>query len=109
MTIKELVAKNIFEVVTMGVELDREISEVFCCDLLSVAMGRAPASGAWITVMGNMNTLAVAALTEVGCIILAEGACLDEMAMNKAKQEEITVLRTEEPIFYAAMKVHELC
>lgn len=108
MTIKELLDKELFEVVTVGAELEREISEVFCCDLLSVAMSRAPASGVWITVMGNMNTLAVAALTEVGCIVLAEGAVLDAMAMKKAEQEEITVFRTEESIFHAAMKVHEM-
>ncbi len=109
MTIQELLEKEIFEVVTIGSELNREISDVFCCDLLSVAMSKAPASGLWVTVMGNMNTLAVAALTEVGCIVLAEDACLDDMAKVKAVQEEITVLRTEESIFRAALKVHELC
>ena len=30
---------------------DREISRVFCCDLLSIAMGKAPADGVWVTVM----------------------------------------------------------
>lgn len=109
MTIQELLEKEIFEVVTIGADLDREISDVFCCDLLSVAMSKAPASGLWVTVMGNMNTIAVAALTEVGCIVLAEGACLDDMAKMKTVQEEITVLRTEESIFRVALKVHELC
>ena len=31
-------------------------------DLLSLAMARAPADCAWVTVMGNMNTVAVATL-----------------------------------------------
>ena len=43
---------------------DREVSKVFCCDLLSIAMGKAPADGVWVTVMGNKNTLAVATLTD---------------------------------------------
>lgn len=108
MTIQELLKCELFETSIVGADLNREISEVFCCDLLSVAMSKAPPSGLWVTVMGNMNTLAVASLTEVACIVLAEGACLDEMARMKAEQEEITVLRTEESIFSAALRVHEL-
>src|SRR5699024_3555956 len=42
---------------------ERKLSKVFCCDLLSIAMGKAPADGVWVTVMGNKNTLAVASLT----------------------------------------------
>ncbi len=56
----------------------RELSRVFCCDLLSIAMGKAPADGVWVTVMGNRNTLAVASLTDTACIVLAEGVSLDE-------------------------------
>lgn len=107
MTIQELLEKKLFEVVIQGEDTNITLTEVFCCDLLSVAMSRAPASGVWVTVMGNMNTLAVASLTEVACIILAEGAVLDEQAMNKAKQEGMTVLKTEESIFLAALSVYE--
>ena len=52
---------------------EREITRIFCCDLLSIAMSKAPAGGVWVTVMGNRNTLAVASLTDTACIILAEG------------------------------------
>lgn len=88
--------------------MDREITIPFCCDLLSIAMGRAPSGCAWVTVMGNMNTLAVAALTDAACVILAEGAVLDEVAKKKAVDQEITVLSTEMPIFEAALKIHGL-
>ena len=95
-------------VVNKGDGLDREITTPFCCDLLSIAMGRAPSGCAWVTVMGNMNTLAVAALTDAACVILAEGAVLDEVAKKKAVDQEITVLSTEMPIFEAALKIHGL-
>lgn len=108
MTVRELVNKELFQVVNLGEELDCEVTVPFCCDLLSIAMSRAPAGCAWVTVMGNMNTLAVATLTEAGCVILAEGAVLDEVAARKAVEQEITVLATELPIFEAALKVHEL-
>ena len=71
-------------------------------------MGRAPFGCAWVTVMGNLNTLAVAALTDAACVILAEGAALDEAAVKRAAVEGITVLRTEEPVFDAALRISQL-
>ena len=108
MTVRGLMEQGIFKVVNQGDGLNREITTPFCCDLLSIAMGRAPAGCAWVTVMGNMNTLAVAALTDAACVILAEGAVLDEVAKKKAVDQEITVLSTEMPRFEAALKIHGL-
>ena len=105
MTIKELIESHVFETINIGDDTERTISGLFCCDLLSIAMSKAPADR--VTVMGNINTLAVAALCDVGCIILAEGVSLDEAAQAKALQQHISVLRTEQPIFDAALSVYE--
>lgn len=86
---------------------DREVSKVFCCDLLSIAMGKAPADGVWVTVMGNKNTLAVATLTDTACIILAEGVALDEGTLAQAEAEGIAVLTTDLPVFDMALEVYE--
>ena len=107
MTVKELVDRQIFRVVNLGEELDREVTKVFCCDLLSIAMGKAPADGAWGTVMGNVNTIAVATLADVSCVIMAEEVSLDEVARARAKEQGVTVLATEEPVFEAALKVYQ--
>ena len=106
MTIKELIDSGLFKTINVGDDTDRNISGLFCCDLLSIAMGRAPAGCAWVTVMANMNTLAVAALTDTACVILAEGAVLDDAARKKALDQEITVLSTDMPVFEAALKIH---
>lgn len=105
MTVKQLIDSGKFKTVHEGDNGEREITVPFCCDLLSIAMGRAPAGCAWVTVMGNMNTLAVAALTDAACIILGEGAVLDDTALTKARQQDITVLATELPVFEAALWV----
>ena len=73
MTVRQLLDSGKFSVIHEGDETEREITVPFCCDLLSVAMGRAPAGCAWVTVMGNMNTLAVATLADVACVIMGEG------------------------------------
>lgn len=106
MTVEELIEKQEFKMVVEGEELSREVTGIFCCDLLSIAMGRAPSDSAWVTVMGNVNTIAVATLADVACVILAEGALPDDMCRARAKQQGVTVLATEEPIFEAALKVH---
>ncbi len=107
MTIGELIESGMFQLVHQGEGTEREISKPFCCDLLSIAMGKAPEGAVWVTVIGNVNTLAVATLTDVACLVLAEGAALDENAGRKAVEEGITVMRTEEPIFDAALRIWE--
>lgn len=86
---------------------ERKISKIFCCDLLSLAMGRLPADGVWVTVMGNRNTLAVASLADAACIVLAEGVSLDGETIEKAEEEGISVLATDLPVFDIALKIHE--
>ena len=105
MTVNDLISNGIFELVNEGDQPEAEIEKLFCCDLLSIAMSRAPSGCAWVTVMGNMNTLAVASLCDAACIILAEGVRLDDVASVKAVQQGITVFRTDLPIFEAAIAV----
>lgn len=107
MTIQELTDAKYFELVAPG-DCKRTISKVFCCDLLSIAMSKAPSDCAWVTVMGNKNTLAVSSLADVACIILAEGIHFGEIELACAKEEGIAVFETELPIFDAALKIQEL-
>ena len=108
MTVEKLIESGIFEVCNVGESTDREIEDIYCCDLLSVAMGKAPAASAWVTVMGNINTLAVASLADVAVLIIAEGAAVDELLITKANQQGITVLASQLPVFKAALKVMEM-
>ena len=106
-TIQTLIDAGIFSLKSRGVT-SRNITGVFCCDLLSIAMGKAPAGCAWVTVTGNKNTLAAASLADVSCIILAEGVSLSEADLPCAEQEGITVLKAALPIINAALKIKEL-
>ena len=105
MKIQDLIDSGLFDILNPGEETDRAVLDVFCCDLLSIAMSRGIEDAAWVTVMGNINTLAVTSLTDMACVILAEGASMDEAGLKKAKEEGITVLRTQEGIFPTALKI----
>lgn len=104
MTVQQLIDKQAFQLVHDG-EIENEIASTYCCDLLSIAMSRLPAKAAWVTVMGNINTIAVAVLAECSCVILAEGVTCDEVMLEKARQQGITVFSTELPVFEAAVLV----
>ena len=106
MTIKELADVCNFEVINMG-NPNVEIEQVYCCDLLSFAMGNAPAGCAWCTVMANMNTLAVASLADAACIILCCNANADDNMKLKAVSENINLLRTGNEIFETALEVYK--
>ena len=82
---------------------DKEVECVYCADLLSWAMGRAPAGCAWCTVMGNVNAVAVASLADVSILILCEGAVFDDTAVERAKQQDIFLVKTDLPAFEAAV------
>jgi hypothetical protein len=82
---------------------DRTAEGCYCGDLLSWVMGRANSGDAWITIMSNINILAVATLSDVACIILAEGVTLDEDVKNAAQQKGINVIATQMSAYNAAL------
>lgn len=105
MTIKELIDSGYFQVVTEGNWGNQRISTPYCCDLLSHAMGKAPEGCAWVTVIGNRNTLAVASLVKASCIILAEGIQPEDGMEEKARELGMPVFKTDQPVFEAALAV----
>lgn len=104
MTIENLVKNEDFAVVCKGGS-KKFFDDVYCGDLLSVVMGKAQKNQLWITVMGNVNSIAVAVLCDISCIILSEGSHLDEQAKMRAIKEGIWVLKTKLPTFQTAIKV----
>lgn len=73
---------------------ERTFSDVYIGDLLSWVMGRAPRGCLWITIMSNVNVLAVAALADVAAIVLAEDVTLEEPLLQRAEEKGINVLRS---------------
>lgn len=71
---------------------EREVTGAYVGDLLSWVMGRAPADSAWVTIMSNLNVVAVASLADVACVIFSEDVMPDDDALLKAEKEEINLL-----------------
>lgn len=73
----------------------KEINGAFAGDLLSWAMSRVTQADVWFTVMGNINAVAVASLSDCACIVLCHGAALAEDALARAQREGIVIMTTE--------------
>lgn len=93
MQTKELLEKHDFKLLS-GTDLDRSISNVYSCDLLSWVMAKGKNDTAWITVQTHNNILAVASLLDFSCIIIPEGIKVEQDIIDKANEQDVVMLST---------------
>ena len=104
MTTSDLAGMENFQMAVTAAE--KPIEHIYCGDLLSWVMSRAPENSAWCTVMGNVNAVAVASLADVAVIVLCEDAALDEDAAKKAAENGVNIVKTTLPAFAAGLRIH---
>ena len=98
MTVERFAETFGYEVLCMS-EPDREISGGYSGDLLSWVMGRLSEGDAWVTIMSNVNIVAVATLADPSCIILSEGVIPEDGVVDRAKSQGVNMLRSFKPSF----------
>lgn len=79
-----------------------EVRSGYAGDLLSWVMGRVPAEAAWITIMSNINVVAVAVLREVSMVIVAEGSDIPAEVAARAAEQGVN-------LYAAKADVYTLC
>lgn len=107
MTVKDVAKKLNLTPVCEGECDTKEVTGCHIGDLLSLVMSKAQTGDAWITIQGNINVPAVASLTDVAMVILAEGIKLDDAAKMRAVQEEICIYSSEKSAFQLACAIKE--
>ena len=107
MKVSELIEKINFEVITEG-DLSKEIEGCYCSDLLSHCMSNISENNLWITVQVNMNIVAIAVLTELSAIIISQDMSLDDAVIQKAKDENVTILKSSLPSYELCVKIGSL-
>ncbi len=101
MKISELIDTLELEVLNQG-DISRDINGCYCSDLLSHCMSNISENNIWVTVQVNINIVAIAVLTELSAIIISQDMAIDDSVLNKAKTENITILRS-------SLSSYELC
>ena len=107
MKVKELAEELGLTVLTSG-DGERECTGCYSGDLLSWVMSRAKENDIWLTVMGNVNAVAVAVLTDCACIILTENSALDDDAKMRATQQGVTILRSDKNAYELSVLISKL-
>lgn len=105
MKVSELIENLNLTLVTDSNYEDREINGCYIGDLLSWVMGRAQADNVWITIMNNINIVAVAALADVACILLCEDVKVDQSIIDKANSQNIIIVSSKLTAFELAEKL----
>ena len=98
MTVSDFQNKANYKILTLP-DPDREIIGAYTGDLLSWVMGRAKPDQAWVTIMTNINVLAVASLIDLSVVICCEDSIPDIAVIEAAQAKGINMLLAKEPAF----------
>ena len=107
MKVNQLAERLGLSVLCQG-DTERECEGCYSGDLLSWVMSRAKENDIWLTVMGNVNAVAVAVLTDCACIVLTENSALDEDARLRAQQQGVTILRSDRNAYELSVLISQL-
>lgn len=98
MTVDKLLENENFSPICIC-DKSREIDGAYCGDLLSWVMGRAKENNAFVTIMTNINVLAVASLIDFSAVIICEDAELSQEFIETAKTKDINIVKSKLPSF----------
>ncbi len=106
MTVRQLAETLGLTVLSMP-DGDVPVTGAYIGDLLSWVMGRAQEGQAWVTIMSNINLVAVASLAAVSCVILAEGVTVEDGVRETAEQRNVNLLSCDKTAYDIACLLRE--
>ena len=107
MTVKCLIELTGYTPIVLP-EPEREVDGGYVGDLLSWVMGRARGGSAWVTIMSNLNVVAVASLADVACVIFAEGVIPDDSTVDAARERGVNLISSQHSSFNTVLAIGEL-
>lgn len=108
MKVKDICEKMDMQIIAGEKGINKEVKGVYSCDLLSWVMAHGKSNDAWVTIQTHSNTIAVASLLEMSCIIIPENAEIEEETIKKAEEEEITILSSSLSSYEICYRIHDL-
>ncbi len=108
MKLKEIIEKLQLEVLTSQDKLDEEVTGGYTSDLLSDVIANSKQGNLWVTLQIHQNIIAVAKLKDLSGIIIVNNRKPDEDTLQKAKEENVPLLVSEEMAYEVSGKLYEL-
>ena len=106
MTVGELVEKMGLKVFNL-VDKDEVIYNFCASDLLSYVIDKAKYKCCWLTIMSNVNITAVAKVAEISAVVLCDDVKPHPALVKKAKEQNVTLLGCDLPVFQASAKISQ--
>lgn len=107
MTVREFAKLNDCRIVTEdSCALDRAITGIYACDLLSWAMAKVSTGDAWTTVHTNLNVVAVASLTGAACVIIPENIAIEGSTVERANRHDVPLLSAKTGAADVVVRAH---
>ena len=108
MTVAELKERLVLRSAYQGMNLSKNINGCYIGDYLSVVMKNAKANNIWITVVNNQNTVGVAMLKGLSCIIMCENIKPTAEALKEAMEKNIPILLSEKTAYQLATEISKV-
>ena len=108
MNIKDVIEKLQLKALSGQDKLDEEVTGGYTSDLLSDVIANSKEGDLWITLQTHQNIIAVAKLKDLAGIIIVNNREPDEETLQKAKEENVPLLCSQEIAFETSGKLYAL-
>lgn len=108
MILQELINICKFEILTNIYRPAAPVTGGYSGDLLSDVIANAKNGNVWVTMQTHMNVTAIAALKELSAIIIVMNKPVEQDVIDKAIEEQITILRTGKTAFQISGIIYNL-
>jgi serine kinase of HPr protein (carbohydrate metabolism regulator) len=108
MKLKEIIEKLQLKGLAGQENVDVEVTGGYTSDLLSDVIANSKEGNLWITLQIHQNIIAVAKLKDLSGIIIVNNREPDEDTLQKAKDENVPLLISEEMAYEVSGKLYEL-
>ncbi len=106
MTVREMIEQAGLEVKAAGECLDTEITGGYSGDLISAMMAKAKEGNVWVTWHTHPNIVAAALVVKLSAVILVCGRQPEQETIQKAQEEGVPILVSEQPAFEIIGRLH---
>ncbi len=107
MNVSQFAKELQLEILSEG-DMSKNIDGCYCSDLLSHCMSNIEKDNIWVTVQVNINIIAIAVLTELSAILISQDMPVEQSVIDKAKSENVTVLRSSKTSYELCLDVGRL-
>ena len=108
MTVADLKEKLYLKSAYPNINLNRTVSGCYTGDYLSNVMKNAKHNNIWLTVVNNHNTVAVAMLKGLSCIIMCENVKPTAEALKHSLDRGIPILLSEKTSYELAVEISKV-